>query len=113
MEKEILPLLEEIKENIKALSEKQNAQYTDIMMKLNKIDEQADDDYDSNGMTFDELYGEARKVVIATRKASTSYLQRKLGIGYARACNLIDKLEEDGVISAGDGARPRDVLVKE
>ena len=45
-------------------------------------------------------------------KASTSYLQRKLGVGYARAAKLIDMLEERGVIGAGNGAKPREILEK-
>jgi len=58
----------------------------------------------------DDLYEQARQIVIETRKASTSFLQRKLGIGYARAARLIDILEERGVVGAGNGAKPRDVL---
>src|SRR3989344_6040696 len=65
-------------------------------------DEEADDD--------DELYEEARACVMEAGKASTSYLQRKLKLGYARAARLMDKLEERGVIGPGDGARPREVL---
>lgn len=60
----------------------------------------------------DELYEEARKVVMEAGKASSSYLQRKLKVGYARAARLIDMLEEKGVIGAGDGAKPREVLQK-
>ncbi|HEY4522299.1 MAG TPA: DNA translocase FtsK, partial [Candidatus Paceibacterota bacterium] len=48
--------------------------------------------------------------VIDAGKASTSYLQRKLGIGYARAARLMDLLEERGVIGPSDGAKPRDVI---
>jgi S-DNA-T family DNA segregation ATPase FtsK/SpoIIIE len=58
----------------------------------------------------DDLYEEARSIVIETKKASTSFLQRKLGIGYARAAKLIDMLEERGVIGAGNGAKPREVF---
>lgn len=58
----------------------------------------------------DELYEEARETVTQAGKASTSFLQRKLRIGYARAARLIDMLEERGVISAGSGAKPRDVI---
>jgi S-DNA-T family DNA segregation ATPase FtsK/SpoIIIE len=58
----------------------------------------------------DELYGEAKKTVIEAGKASTSYLQRKLGIGYARAARLMDILEDRGVIGAADGAKPRSVV---
>ncbi len=60
----------------------------------------------------DELYEDARMTVIEAGKASTSYLQRKLGIGYARAARLIDILEERGIIGPGSGAKPRDVLIK-
>lgn len=61
--------------------------------------------------TDDPLYDSARNIVITSKKASTSLLQRKLSIGYARAARLIDTLEERGVVSAGTGARPRDILV--
>jgi len=60
----------------------------------------------------DDLYEDARMTVIEAGKASTSYLQRKLGVGYARAAKLIDMLEERGVIGVGNGAKPRDVLEK-
>ena len=60
----------------------------------------------------DEMYEEARQAVIEAGKASTSYLQRKLKLGYARAARLMDTLEERGVIGPGDGAKPRDVLEK-
>lgn len=60
----------------------------------------------------DNLYEDARMIVIEAGKASTSYLQRKLGVGYARAAKLIDMLEERGVVGAGNGAKPREVLEK-
>lgn len=60
----------------------------------------------------DDLYEDARMIVIEAGKASTSYLQRRLKVGYARAARLIDMLEERGVIGPGDGAKPRQVLEK-
>lgn len=60
----------------------------------------------------DELYEDARLTVIEAGKASTSYLQRKLGVGYARAAKLIDMLEERGVVGPGSGAKPREVFEK-
>jgi len=60
----------------------------------------------------DEMYEEARQCVIDAGKASTSYLQRKLRLGYARAARLMDTLEERGVVSASNGAKPREVLEK-
>jgi S-DNA-T family DNA segregation ATPase FtsK/SpoIIIE len=59
----------------------------------------------------DELYDEAKTTVIKAGKASASYLQRRLKIGYARAARLLDLLEEHGIIGPGDGAKPRDILV--
>ena len=61
------------------------------------------------GDSDDELYEEARRAVLEAGKASASYLQRKLKVGYARAARLIDMLEERGVVSAGSGAKPREV----
>lgn len=58
----------------------------------------------------DALYPDAKRTVIEAGKASTSYLQRKLGVGYARAARLMDLLEERGVIGPADGAKPRDVI---
>ncbi len=60
----------------------------------------------------DDLYEDARLTVIEAGKASTSYLQRKLGIGYARAAKLIDMLEDRNVVGPGNGAKPREVLEK-
>ncbi len=59
----------------------------------------------------DDLYDEAKMAVIEAKKASTSYLQRKLRVGYSRAARLIDILESKGVIGPADGSKPREVLV--
>ena len=64
------------------------------------------------GNNDDDLYEDARMIVIETGKASTSYLQRKLGIGYARAAKLMDMLEERNIVGPANGAKPRDVLEK-
>lgn len=58
----------------------------------------------------DDLFEEAQATVREAGKASTSFLQRKLRIGYSRAARLMDLLEEKGVIGPADGARPREVL---
>ncbi|MDE2038315.1 MAG: DNA translocase FtsK [Patescibacteria group bacterium] len=58
----------------------------------------------------DEMYEPAREAVVAAGKASTSYIQRKLGIGYSRAAKLMDMLEEHGVIGPANGSKPREVI---
>ncbi|HVZ11191.1 MAG TPA: DNA translocase FtsK 4TM domain-containing protein [Candidatus Paceibacterota bacterium] len=60
----------------------------------------------------DEMYGQAKEIVIQTQKASTSYLQRRLGLGYTRAARLLDLLEQNGVVGPANGAKPRDVYVR-
>jgi S-DNA-T family DNA segregation ATPase FtsK/SpoIIIE len=58
----------------------------------------------------DEMYEPAREAVVSAGKASTSYIQRKLGIGYSRAAKLMDMLEEHGVIGPANGSKPREVM---
>lgn len=58
----------------------------------------------------DDLYEEAKQTVMEAGRASTSFLQRKLGVGYARAARLIDMLEERGIVGPGSGAKPREIL---
>lgn len=60
----------------------------------------------------DALFEEAVKVVCQYDRASASLLQRRLSIGYARAARIIDQLEVAGIIGPGEGAKPRDVLVR-
>ncbi|PIR88921.1 MAG: cell division protein FtsK [Candidatus Harrisonbacteria bacterium CG10_big_fil_rev_8_21_14_0_10_40_38] len=59
----------------------------------------------------DELYNEAVSVVREAQKASASFLQRRLKVGYARAARLLDLMEEKGVIGPGEGAKPREVFI--
>jgi S-DNA-T family DNA segregation ATPase FtsK/SpoIIIE len=68
-------------------------------------------DFDGGGGGDDDMYKDALRVVIDSGKASTSLLQRRLRIGYARAARIIEQMEEQGVIGAADGSRPRDVLI--
>jgi S-DNA-T family DNA segregation ATPase FtsK/SpoIIIE len=60
----------------------------------------------------DDLYEAAKAEVEKAGKASTSYIQRKLRIGYARAARIMDMLEQRGIIGPADGAKPREVLTK-
>lgn len=66
----------------------------------------------SGGDDDDSLFGEAVQIVIRDQRASTSYLQRRLKVGYNKAAGLIDRLEEEGIISAPNHAGKREVLTK-
>lgn len=66
---------------------------------------------DFDGGSEDTLYKDAVRCVVEGGKASTSYLQRRLRVGYSRAARLMEEMEEQGVIGPADGARPRDVLI--
>jgi S-DNA-T family DNA segregation ATPase FtsK/SpoIIIE len=63
------------------------------------------------GDSGDELYDQAVAVVLRDRKVSTSYVQRRLGIGYNRAATLIERMENEGLIGAANHAGKREILV--
>lgn len=66
---------------------------------------------DGEGSLKDEKYDEAVKCVAMHRVASASFLQRRLGVGYNRAANLIEEMERQGVVGPAQGSKPRKVLV--
>lgn len=57
-----------------------------------------------------EMYKKAKEIVIKTKRASASLLQRRLKIGYGHAAMIMDELEHEGIIGPGVGAKPREVL---
>jgi len=59
----------------------------------------------------DEIYGEAVRVILETKQASVSILQRRLGLGYTRAARIIDMMEQEGIVGPYQGSKPRDILV--
>ncbi len=66
----------------------------------------------ANGGQEDDLFEEAVRTVCQYDRASASLLQRRLRVGYARAARILDELESAGIVGPGDGAKPRDVLVR-
>lgn len=85
--------------------------YDDAFLRLEALDGGIEAT-SSNAGHDDPLYEEVREFVISTRKASTSLIQRKFSIGYARAARLIDVLEERGIIGPARGSKPREVYAK-
>ena len=72
-------------------------------------------DGEGGGMTsmsdIDERFEEAARLVVTTQKASTSYLQTRLGMGFAKAARVMGQLEAAGIVGEQDGAKPRQILV--
>ena len=63
------------------------------------------------GESLDPLFEQAVDVVLDNGRASTSFLQRKLGVGYSRGSKIMDQLEEKGIIGPQDGAKPREIRI--
>jgi DNA segregation ATPase FtsK/SpoIIIE-like protein len=84
------------------------------MEQLEELEENEEDEQ-NNGPVLtgdhDDLYEEAKAAVIEAGKSSTSYIQRKLRVGYSRAVFLQNLLEKNGVIGPRDGAKPREILI--
>ena len=87
-------------------------QYNEEFLKpvRDKDDRSIDPDDETDASELDAVYEDAVRVVVESGKASTSLLQRRLRLGYGRAARLLDLMERDGIISAPDGSKPREVL---
>lgn len=103
---------EEIKKVVNFIKKKNPSLPDHIIMSETLDDEKAivGVNFDDDGDSDDPLYEDARRAVVEAGKASTSYLQRKLKVGYSRAARLIDLLEENGVVGPADGSKPREIL---
>jgi S-DNA-T family DNA segregation ATPase FtsK/SpoIIIE len=100
------------------ISEQESARLASFLRKQGQpvFDESitaADETGGPTGLEFekDDLYDEAARIVVSSGQASISYLQRKLRIGFSRAARLVDMMEAEGLVSAGTGGKPREVLV--
>ena len=100
------------------ISEQESARLASFLRKQGKpvFDETItaeDDKAGPGGVEFekDELYDEAARIVVGSGQVSISYLQRRLRIGFSRAARLVDMMEAEGLVSAGAGGKPREVLV--
>jgi len=100
------------------ISEQESARLASFLRKQGKpiFDESitaGDEKAGPDGVQFekDDLYDEAARIVVSSGQASSSYLQRKLRIGFSRAARLVDMMEAEGLVSPGAGGKPREVLV--
>ena len=103
----------EVEDVVRFLKTQGRPEYLDAVTE--EPEEDSDDPYSllggGNGESGDDLYDKALAIVAHERKATTSYIQRRLQIGYNRAARLIERMEEDGVISKPNHKGIREVLL--
>lgn len=86
--------------------------YLDAVMEDQEETDDAGGSGDGPAETSEDPYDQAVAIVLRDRKASTSYIQRRLGIGYNRAATIIERMEEEGIISPPNHAGKRDILIE-
>jgi DNA segregation ATPase FtsK/SpoIIIE-like protein len=86
-------------------------EYDESIVRSRDDDDDGEGNPDMGDAEGDPLYDAAVRVVAETRRATTSFLQRKLGVGYNRAAKIIETMEKRGVIGPAVGTRPREVLI--
>jgi DNA segregation ATPase FtsK/SpoIIIE, S-DNA-T family len=101
---------QEVDEVCKHLRSQGEPDYLDLITDDPDGDGEAAGFDDEGGGSGDDLYDRAVAVVTRDRKASTSYIQRRLQIGYNRAASLIERMEQEGVVSPANHAGKRDIL---
>ena len=84
---------------------------TEYIEKANTTDKEIDEGASNDDDETDPLLNDAIETVIETGQASTSFIQRRFKVGYARAGRIIDQMEERGIISGYQGSKPREVLM--
>jgi S-DNA-T family DNA segregation ATPase FtsK/SpoIIIE len=100
---------QEVEDVAKFLRDQGEPQYLDAVTEAPDEDDGGDEG-GMGGGSGDDLYDQAVAVVTRDRKASTSYIQRRLQIGYNRAASLIEKMEREGVVSPANHAGKREIL---
>ena len=99
----------EIERVNKYLRSQGEPEYVDEILNLSNVNDENHNDKE-NESQLDELYEAALQIVKSERKASTSFLQRKLQIGYNRAARIIDTMEENGIVSKANHVGKREVI---
>lgn len=99
----------EIEKIVDFLKDQQSVEYDESFLKDQQSMGVTSSESMNNG-EYDELYEDAKRVILSDGKTSISYLQRKLNIGYNRAANIIDQLTESGVLSEPNTKGQREIL---
>ena len=104
---------EEVEKVVRHLKKQGVPDYLEAVTEEESADDEEEgaEEGEGYGESGDELYDQAVAVVLKDRKVSTSYVQRRLGIGYNRAATLIERMEKEGLIGAANHAGKREILV--
>jgi len=103
---------EEVEKVVRHLKRQGVPAYLDVVTEGDEDGDEEDGDADEGfGESGDELYDQAVAIVLRDRKVSTSYIQRRLGIGYNRAATLIERMENEELIGPANHAGKREILV--
>jgi S-DNA-T family DNA segregation ATPase FtsK/SpoIIIE len=100
----------EIKRVVEFVKQQAKPNYELLAQRVKEVAEAAETSNEDSER--DELYDRAVELVQMNGQASTSFLQRRLRVGYNRAARMIEMMEEDGIVAPADGAKPREVLVR-
>jgi S-DNA-T family DNA segregation ATPase FtsK/SpoIIIE len=106
---------EEVEKIVRHLKTQGTPQYLEAVTAHDESEEDEDGNvFDNSAMgQTNDLYSQAVAIVMRDRKASTSYIQRRLQIGYNRAASLMEKMELEGIVGAANHAGKREILVGE
>jgi DNA segregation ATPase FtsK/SpoIIIE, S-DNA-T family len=102
---------EEVEKVVRHLKKQGVPAYLDAVTDEEEEDDEVGEGSEEFGESGNELYDQAVAIVLRDRKASTSYVQRRLGIGYNRAASLVERMENEGLIGPANHAGKREILV--
>ena len=104
---------DEINAVVDCIREQASPEYHSEILNVNTYSHGDTNPSGGSGSDYDPLVWEAAEIVVSSNMGSTSNIQRRLKVGYARAGRIMDQLEEIGVVGPANGSRPRDVLLDE
>ena len=101
---------QEVEDVVKSVKEYGEPDYIDEEIFVESDEERALDLFGQPMDDDDPLYDQALEIVVQSGKASASYLQRRLSIGYNRAARLVEEMEERGIVGPANGSKPREII---
>jgi S-DNA-T family DNA segregation ATPase FtsK/SpoIIIE len=108
---------EEVEKVVRHLKSQGTPQYLEAVTAADDEDEDGNPIFDATGMgqagDATDLYQQAVQIVMRDKKASTSYIQRRLQIGYNRAASIMERMEHEGIVGQANHAGKREILVGE